>query len=179
MTRSTNFAKAGSTARSTSRNAPRTTAPISTISAVPITPGPTFSAGTPQKLFEGRYLAPYSARTYDVAPDGQRFYATQLAAAPPLPAVTHINLIQNWFEELKARIAKTVALIETFKPAQIDGSEDREVVLKLQGNEVKFRGLQYLLGFAWPNFYFHATTAYAILRHNGVELGKRDFIGNP
>ena len=81
--------------------------------------------------------------------------------------------------ELKARIAKTIDFIGTIKPAQIDGSEDREIVLKLGGNEVKFTGMQYLLGFAHPNFYFHVTTAYDILRHNGVEIGKRDFIGNP
>jgi len=83
------------------------------------------------------------------------------------------------FDELKERIAKTLAFIATVKAAQIDGSEEKEVVLKLQGRDVPFKGLQYLLGFAWPNFYFHATTAYDILRHNGVELGKRDFIGTP
>jgi hypothetical protein len=86
---------------------------------------------------------------------------------------------EKTFAELKARIAKTLDFIASVKPAQVDGSEEREIVLKLQGSDVKFKGLQYLLGFAWPNFYFHATTAYDILRHNGVELGKRDFIGNP
>jgi hypothetical protein len=86
---------------------------------------------------------------------------------------------EKTFEELQARIAKTLEFIATVKPAQVDGSEEKEVVLKLQGKDVPFKGLQYLLGFAWPNFYFHATTAYAILRHNGVELGKRDFIGTP
>src|ERR1700682_5606161 len=86
---------------------------------------------------------------------------------------------EQTFAELKARIAKTVDFIESAKPAQIDASEDREVVLKLRGQDVKFNGLQYLLGFAYPNFYFHVTTAYNILRHNGVEIGKRDYIGNP
>jgi hypothetical protein len=86
---------------------------------------------------------------------------------------------EQTFAELKARIAKTVAFVESLKPAQLDGSEDREVVLKLRGQDVKFSGLQYLLGFAYPNFYFHVTTAYNILRHNGVEIGKRDYIGNP
>ena len=81
--------------------------------------------------------------------------------------------------ELKARIAKTVGFIETIKPAQVDGSEDKEIALRLGGQDVKFKGLQYLLGFAHPNFYFHVTTAYNILRHNGVEIGKRDYIGNP
>ena len=83
------------------------------------------------------------------------------------------------FDELKTRIARTLDFIATVKPAQVDGTEDKEIVLKLGGSEVKFRGLQYLLGFAWPNFYFHAVTAYDILRHNGVEIGKRDFVGNP
>ena len=79
--------------------------------------------------------------------------------------------------ELKARIARTLAFIDGVKPEQVDGSEEREVVLKLRGKDVSFKGKQYLLGFAYPNFYFHATTAYNILRHNGVELGKGDFLG--
>ena len=81
------------------------------------------------------------------------------------------------FVELKARISKTVAFIGTVQAAQVDGSEEKPITLKLRGGEVNFVGQQYLLGFALPNFYFHATTAYAILRHNGVELGKRDFLG--
>jgi len=81
--------------------------------------------------------------------------------------------------ELKARIAKTLDFIGSVPAAKIDGSEEREVVLKMRGQDVKFSGLQYLLGHAWPNFYFHVTTAYNILRANGVEVGKRDFIGNP
>jgi hypothetical protein len=86
---------------------------------------------------------------------------------------------EQTFEELKARIAKTIAFIQTIQPAQIDGSEEREVVLKMRSGEVKFKGMQYLLGHALPNFYFHVTTAYDILRHNGVEVGKRDYIGTP
>ncbi|MFZ1909567.1 MAG: DUF1993 family protein [Burkholderiales bacterium] len=81
--------------------------------------------------------------------------------------------------ELKARIAKTVAFLQGFRPEQIDGTEDKELSIKLGKNEVSWNGMQYLLGFALPNFYFHVTTAYCILRHNGVELGKRDYIGNP
>ena len=80
--------------------------------------------------------------------------------------------------ELKARIAKTLDFIESVPAAKIDGSEEREVVLKMRGQDVKLAGLNYLLAQAWPNFYFHVTTAYNILRANGVELGKRDFIGN-
>jgi len=83
------------------------------------------------------------------------------------------------FAELKARIAKTIDFVQSVGAAKIDGSEGREVVLKIRGGEVKFTGLQYLMGHAWPNFYFHVTTAYNILRHNGVEIGKRDYIGTP
>ena len=86
---------------------------------------------------------------------------------------------EKTFDELKARIAKTLAFIATAKAAQIDGSEEKDIVLKIGGNDLPFKGMQYLLGFAWPNFYFHFTTAYNILRHNGLEIGKRDYVGNP
>ena len=81
--------------------------------------------------------------------------------------------------ELKARIAKTLDFLGSVPAARIDGSEEREVVLKMRSGEHKYAGLQYLMGHAWPNFYFHVTTAYNILRANGVEIGKRDFIGQP
>ena len=83
------------------------------------------------------------------------------------------------FAELKARIAKTIDFIQSIKPAQIDGSEDKNIHLRLGQREIDFKGMQYLLGQALPNFYFHVTTAYDILRHNGVELAKRDYIGSP
>jgi hypothetical protein len=86
---------------------------------------------------------------------------------------------EQTFADLKARIAKTIAFIQSVQPAQVDGSEDKEVVLKMRSGDVKFKGMQYLLGHALPNFYFHVTTAYNILRHNGVEVGKRDYIGTP
>jgi hypothetical protein len=84
---------------------------------------------------------------------------------------------ETTFAELKARIAKTVAYLNTFKPEQIDGSENKEITLKAGAAEFKFKGDDYLVGFVLPNFYFHVTTAYAILRHCGVEVGKRDFLG--
>ncbi|HZE10411.1 MAG TPA: DUF1993 family protein [Burkholderiales bacterium] len=86
---------------------------------------------------------------------------------------------EETFAELKTRIAKTIDFIQTFKPAQIDGSEEKTIHLKLGQREVDYKGMQYLLGHALPNFYFHVTTAYDILRHNGVELGKRDYLANP
>jgi hypothetical protein len=81
--------------------------------------------------------------------------------------------------ELKARIARTIDFIESVPAAKLDGSEEREVVLKQRGQDVKYNGLQYLFGHALPNFYFHVVTAYGVLRANGVELGKRDYIGTP
>ena len=78
--------------------------------------------------------------------------------------------------ELKERLAKTQAMLAGYKPEQLDGSEARQVTLKLGGNEVTFNGQDYLLHVALPNFYFHCATAYGILRHNGLEIGKRDFV---
>ena len=81
--------------------------------------------------------------------------------------------------DLKARIAKTIAFIQTVKPQQIDGTEDKEIVIKRGDKETRYKGMQFLLGHALPNFYFHVTTTYNILRHNGVEIGKRDYLGTP
>jgi hypothetical protein len=84
---------------------------------------------------------------------------------------------ENTFPELKARIHKTLDFIGSLKAEQIDGSEGRDITLKTRTRELSFKGQDYLLLFALPNFYFHATTAYDILRHNGVPIGKLDFMG--
>lgn len=84
---------------------------------------------------------------------------------------------EKTFAELIARVDKTIAYLGGFKPAQIDGSETRTIVMKMRTGDMTFTGEDFLLGFAQPNFYFHFTTAYDILRHNGVELGKRHFLG--
>jgi len=81
------------------------------------------------------------------------------------------------FAGLRQRIAKTVTFVEAFRPADIDGSEDRDVSLTAGSRELHFKGQPYLLNFALPNFYFHVTTAYDILRNNGLEIGKDDFMG--
>jgi hypothetical protein len=81
------------------------------------------------------------------------------------------------FAELQARIAKTLDYVKGFQPAQIDGAEGREITLPIGGQPMTFTGQEFLLYFALPNFYFHITTAYDILRHCGVELSKRDFLG--
>jgi len=116
-----------------------------------------------------------TARQVQVACDAAKGAVARLAGVE-IPK--HEDTEQT-FAELKARIAKTIDFINTIKPAQVDGTEDKEIMLKLGGREVQFKGMQYLLGHALPNFYFHVTTAYNILRHNGVEIGKRDYIGTP
>ncbi|MGK2229509.1 DUF1993 family protein, partial [Devosia sp.] len=80
------------------------------------------------------------------------------------------------FEELRARIAKAIDLLASTRPEDLADSDTREVVLKLGGNDMPLSGLDYLTKFAMPNFYFHVTTAYAILRANGAPIGKCDYI---
>ena len=84
---------------------------------------------------------------------------------------------EKTFAELMARVERTLEYLQTLRAAQIDGSEAREIVRPVRGEPKKFTGINYLLQYALPNFYFHTTTAYAILRHNGIELSKTDFIG--
>jgi hypothetical protein len=79
--------------------------------------------------------------------------------------------------ELKTRIASTIAYLKSVTPDALDGTEDKNVTLKLGGEDVTFKAQAYLLNFAHPNLYFHVTTAYNILRQNGVEIGKMDYIG--
>jgi len=81
------------------------------------------------------------------------------------------------FADLKARIARTIDFVKSCKTADIDAGATREIVIKGGGNEFKFSGSRYLTSWVFPNFYFHATTAYDILRHCGVERGTRDFLG--
>ncbi len=81
------------------------------------------------------------------------------------------------FDQLQLRIANTIKFLESIPADSIDGSEEKEIVLKAGPTEFKFTGKAYLQNFVFPNVYFHATTAYNILRHNGVEIGKMDFLG--
>ena len=115
------------------------------------------------------------SRQVQIATDTAKAAMARLAGAE----IPKYEDTEQTFAELKARIAKTIEFINTFKPAQIEGTDEKEVVIKLGGNDTKLTGMQYLLGHAHPNFYFHVTTAYDILRHNGVEIGKRDYIGTP
>ena len=114
------------------------------------------------------------ARQVQIATDGVKGGAARLAGVeiPSFPDT------EKTFEELQARITKTLEFIKTLKASQIDGSEERKITLKVGGQEMSFAGQAYLLNFVLPNLFFHITTTYAILRHNGVEIGKRDYLGS-
>lgn len=113
------------------------------------------------------------ARQVQIACDMAKGCVARLAGVePPKYEDNEVN-----FADLAARIDKTIAFIKTFNAAQIDGSEAKAILLKSPRGEMNFKGLDYLLHFVLPNLYFHITTTYNILRHNGVELGKMDFIG--
>lgn len=113
------------------------------------------------------------SRQIQIATDGVKGYAARIAGLEiPSFADTEAS-----FPELQERIKKTIAFLESVKAAQVDGQEERAIVLKVGGRELNFVGLQYLNGFVIPNFYFHTTIAYAILRHNGLDIGKMDFLG--
>jgi hypothetical protein len=107
------------------------------------------------------------------ASDAAKGCAARLAGieAPSMPDT------ETTFPELKARIEKTIAFLNTIKPEQVAGAEDREIVLKFPNGEFRFTGRDFLLGFSLPNFFFHVTTAYALLRHKGITIGKMDFLG--
>jgi uncharacterized protein len=82
------------------------------------------------------------------------------------------------FEELRQRLAKTIDYLKTFKPAQFEGGDTKDVTFPIGPDKtLTLKGQQFLNNFAFGNFYFHAATAHGILRHNGVEIGKRDFLG--
>jgi uncharacterized protein len=108
-----------------------------------------------------------------IASDSAKGGAARLAQAQP-PAFEDNEAS---FPELIARLRKTVAYLQTLKPEQFDGAEDRTVSWQSRSATKTMQGLPYLLNHVMPNLFFHATTAYDILRHNGVELGKGDFLG--
>lgn len=86
---------------------------------------------------------------------------------------------EKTFPELQQRIAKTIAYLKTFRPEQFEGADTRTVTLKFPTGAMSFSGHEYLTGFVLPNFYFHITAAYAILRHEGIAIGKMDYLGPP
>jgi hypothetical protein len=113
------------------------------------------------------------ARQVQIACDTAKGAAGRLAQVDiPKHADTEVT-----FAELKTRIAKTVEFLKGITPAQMQGAESREVELKFPNGAMKFTGASYLSDFVLPNFYFHISMTYALLRTNGVEVGKSDFLG--
>jgi len=111
-------------------------------------------------------------RQVQIATDHAKGAVARLAGHTP----EAIEDTETTFADVQARIAKVIGLVESYKPEQIDGSEAREVTVKIPNGEFKFSGLDYINQWAMPNFYFHVATAYAVLRANGIELGKKDFL---
>ncbi|MDB5814902.1 MAG: hypothetical protein JWN23_2019 [Rhodocyclales bacterium] len=113
------------------------------------------------------------SRQIQIASDTVKGGAARLAGEEPPKYEDN----ETTFPELIGRLRMTIDYLKSFKAAQIDGSEERPIVIKMRSGELNFNGQNYLLGFVLPNLYFHVTAAYAIGRHNGVELGKKDFLG--
>jgi hypothetical protein len=114
------------------------------------------------------------ARQVQIATDHAKGASARLAGVEP-PAFTDTEAT---LPELQARITKTLEYIKSLKPVQFEGAEARDVTLTLGGQKMTWKGSIYLNHFALPNFFFHCTATYAILRHNGVDVGKRDFLGS-
>ncbi len=117
-------------------------------------------------------MLPFS-KQIQIATDMAKGCAARLAGQEPVKFEDN----EASFPELQARIARTVDYLKTFSAQMIDGSEERSITLPMRTGPLTFTGLQYLLDFSHPNFYFHVTTAHAILRHCGVDVGKWDFLG--
>jgi uncharacterized protein len=113
------------------------------------------------------------ARQVQIATDTARSGAARLAGVE-FPAYEDKEAT---FQELVQRVRKTIAFLETLKPAQIDGGEDKTISWQSRSSTKSMQGLPYLMNHLLPNIHFHVTTTYGILRHNGVEIGKKDFLG--
>lgn len=113
------------------------------------------------------------SRQVQIASDTAKGGAARLAGMEPPKFEDN----EATFPELIERLRKTIAYLNTLKPEQIDGSERKKVTLKVRDEMLTFEGLTFLLNRVLPNLYFHISTAYAILRHNGVDIGKKDYLG--
>lgn len=133
--------------------------------------------GFDPSVLVGARLAPDMlplARQVQIASDTARFCAARLAGVQ----APSIEDNETTIAELKQRIAVTRDYLQSFDAARIDGSEQRSVSIPRRGHDpIQLTGQDYLTGFVLPNFFFHMTTAYALLRHNGVDVGKADFLG--
>lgn len=117
-------------------------------------------------------MSPLSSQI-QLASDSAKGAMARLSGGTP-PAMPDT---ETTIDQLRARIAATIDYVKSVPAEAVDGSEERDVVLKTPSGDIPFKGLAFLTGFALPNFLFHVTTAYAILRHSGVPLGKMDFLG--
>jgi hypothetical protein len=113
------------------------------------------------------------SRQVQIASDSAKGAAARLAGAevPSFPDT------ETTFAQLQARVSRTIDYLQTLKAEQFEGAEARTITLPSPGGEMKFSGQDFLFGFALPNFFFHVTIAHAILRHNGVPIGKMDYLG--
>jgi hypothetical protein len=124
-----------------------------------------------------------SARLYpDMLPLSKQIQLASDFAAKGCARVTHSEVpsvpdTEKTFAELKQRLANTIDVVKGYKPAQFEGADAKDVTFPAGPNTMTLKGQQFISHFAFPNFYFHAATAHGILRHNGVEIGKRDFMG--
>jgi hypothetical protein len=117
-------------------------------------------------------MLPFTAQI-QIATDAAKGCAARLAHIDP-PSFPDT---ETTFAQLHERLNKTITFLKTVDASKVDGSEERPITLKVAGKELNFKGQDYALHFALPNFYFHVTTAYALLRHNGLDIGKKDFLG--
>ena len=127
-------------------------------------------------VFLGARLAPDMlpfTKQIQIACDGAKFGVARLVGVE----APKFDDTEASIDELRERIRKTISFVQSVSAAQIDGTEDKDVVIPRRDGSMTLKGEAYLTTFAMPNFYFHITTAYALLRHNGVELGKMDFLG--
>jgi len=112
-------------------------------------------------------------RQIQIVSDGAKGCAARLAGMEP-PSFPDT---ESTFPELKTRIAKTIEFLKSVAPNTVAGAEDRSITLKFPQGEMTFTGKDFLTNFALPNFYFHVTTAYGLLRHKGIPIGKMDYLG--
>ena len=113
------------------------------------------------------------ANQIQIACDTAKFLVARLAGIE----APKFDDAETSLADLRARVAATIAFVKSVPAASIDGTEDKDVTLPRRGGPIVMKGQAYLTQFALPNFFFHMTAAYALLRHNGVELGKMDFLG--
>ena len=125
---------------------------------------------TSSRLFPDMF--PFNRQIY-IATDTAKGAVSRLAGVE----IPKYDDVEQTFPELRARIARTVDFLMSVPAAKFEGAAERDVTMKAGGKDMVWKGEQYLFGHAYPNFYFHSATAYNILRHNGIEIGKRDFLG--